>query len=131
LWIQTDQLINDALEVVLQEDEIVGESGSNSCAATEQNHKPGSATYKALFRSLKQSWIKAQEIAQTEQEVQLRLGLNEPLWASAWEILHTGNYFLATEPSIAFSRYQVATPALQHVVMLMAMATERRRHRNA
>jgi len=74
-WIQTDQLINDALEVVLQEDEIVGESGSNPLAPLQSKIiNLGQQLYKALFRSLKQSWIKAQEIAQTEQEVlQLRL----------------------------------------------------------
>jgi len=73
------------LEVVLQEDEIVGESGSNPLAPLQSKIiNLGQQLYKALFQgSLKQSWIKAQEIAQTEQEVQLRLGLNEPLWASA------------------------------------------------
>jgi len=70
---QTDQLINDALEVVLQEDEIVGESGSNPLAPLQSKIiNLGQQLYKALFQgSLKQSWIKAQEIAQTEQEVQL------------------------------------------------------------
>lgn len=126
-WIQTDQLINDALKVGLQDNEIVGESGSNPLAPLQSKIiNLGEQLYKALFQgSLKESWIKAQEIAQTEQEVlQLRLKLNEPLLARLpWEILHTGNYFLAIEPSIAFSRYQVgATPALQHVVMLMAIA---------
>jgi len=70
------------LEVVLQEDEIVGESSNPLAPLQSKIINPGSATYKALFQgSLKQSWIKAQEIAQTEQEVlQLRLGLNEPFW---------------------------------------------------
>lgn len=126
--IQTEQLINDALKVVLQDDEIVGESSSNSLAPLQSKIiNLGEQLYKSLFQgSLKQSWITAQEMAQTKQEVlQLQLELNEPLLAHLpWEILHTGNYFLAIEPSIAFSRYQVgATPALQHVVMLMAMAT--------
>jgi len=62
------------LEVVLQEDEIVGESGSNPLAPL-QSKIINLGQQQALFQgSLKQSWIKAQEIAQTEQEVlQLRL----------------------------------------------------------
>jgi len=48
-WIQTDQLINDALEVVLQEDEIVGESGSNPLAPLQSKIiNLGQQLYKAL-----------------------------------------------------------------------------------
>lgn len=126
-WIQIDQLINDALKVGSEDNEIVGESGSNPLTPLQSKIiNLGQQLYKALFQgSIKQSWIKAQEIAQTEQEVlQLCLELNEPLLVRLpWEILHTGNYFLAIEPSIAFSRYPGETPALQYVVMLMAMAT--------
>jgi len=50
-WIQTDQLINDALEVVLQEDEIVGESGSNPLAPLQSKIiNLGQQLYKALFQ---------------------------------------------------------------------------------
>lgn len=137
-WIQTDQLISDAINAVLQSDEIVAESGSHPLESPLQSKiiNLGQQLYKALFQSpLKASWITAQEIAQKKQELlQLRLGLNEPLLALLpWEILHTGDRFLADEPSITFSRNQVAptpmaenrvdiglpTPALQQSTMIL------------
>lgn len=139
--IQTDQLINDAINAVLQSDEIVVESGLHPLLPIQiKIINLGQELYKALFQSpLKDSWITAQEIAQKKQEVlQLRLKLNEPLLALLpWEILHTGDCFLADEPSIKFSQSQVALtsmvqnrgdiglpiPALQQSTMMLMAIT--------
>jgi len=49
--VDSDQLINDALKVVLQEDEIVGESGSNPLAPLQSKIiNLGQQLYKALFQ---------------------------------------------------------------------------------
>jgi len=74
----------------------------SSCAATEQNHKPGSATYKALFVPSNRVGSKLKKLPkQNKKYCSCRTE-----WTSfgrlPWEILHTGNY-LATEPSIVFS----------------------------
>ncbi len=69
----------------------------------------GQQLYNALFQgSVQASWMNAQKIAQQQQEVlQLRLGIKDPQLASLpWEIIHAGDRFLVTDPSIAFSRYQ-------------------------
>jgi hypothetical protein len=117
-----DQLVNDALQVMLQSNEV---SGSNPLAPLQSRIESlGQQLYNALFQdTLKNSWIIAQEIAQKEQEVlRLHLELNEALARLPWKILHTGDYFLAI-PSTA-SRYQIElTPSLrQSLGMLMAIA---------
>ncbi|MBV9390190.1 MAG: CHAT domain-containing protein [Chroococcidiopsidaceae cyanobacterium CP_BM_ER_R8_30] len=75
----------------------------------------GQQLYCALFQgSLKESWLMAQTIAQDQQDgLRLRLGIEESRLARLpWEALHTGDHPLATDPFIAFSRYQTnAKPA--------------------
>lgn len=69
----------------------------------------GQQMYYALFQgTLKDSWLRARAAAQDQQDVlRLRLGLKEfRLTRLPWEALHTGNYPLATDPRITFSRYQ-------------------------
>ncbi|WP_250123299.1 CHAT domain-containing protein [Chroococcidiopsis sp. CCMEE 29] len=93
--IQADQLLNNCLNNVAE----------NSLNLVNL----GQQLYNALFQgSVQASWMNAQTIAQQQQEVlQLRLGIKDPQLASLpWEIIHAGDRFLATDPSIAFSRYQ-------------------------
>jgi len=96
-WIQTDQLINDALEVVLQEDEIVGESGSNPLAPLQSKIiNLGQQLTRHCFKvPSNRVGSKLKKLPkQNKKLLQLRLELNEPLLARLpWEILHTGNYF--------------------------------------
>lgn len=96
--IQADQLLNNCLNNV-------AENSPNLVNLGQQ-------LYNGLFQgSLQASWMNAQKIAQQQQEVlQLRLGVKDPQLASLpWEIIHAGDRFLATDPSIAFSRYQADT----------------------
>jgi len=93
--IQADQLLNNCLNNVAE----------NSLNLVNL----GQQLYNRLFQgSVQASWMNAQKIAQQQQEVlQLRLGIKDPQLASLpWEIIHAGDRFLATDPSIAFSRYQ-------------------------
>lgn len=92
----------------------------------------GQQIYSAIFQgTLQESWMTAQKIAQQQQEVlRLRLGLKETrLGYLPWEVLHTGDRFLATHPNITFSRYQVdptrlvvPTPSLPENVVKVLMA---------
>jgi len=93
--IQADQLLNNCL--------------NNGAENSLNLVNLGQQLYNGLFQgSLQASWMNAQKIAQQQQEVlQLRLGIKDPQLASLpWEIIHAGDRFLATNPSIAFSRYQ-------------------------
>lgn len=67
----------------------------------------GKQLYNVIFPgSIRDSWLIAQEIAQNQQEVlRLCLKLAEPMAKLPWKIIHTGDYFLATDPHIAFSYY--------------------------
>ncbi|MDC0833189.1 heterocyst differentiation protein [Geitlerinema sp. FC II] len=72
----------------------------------------GQQLYNALFQgSLRDSWMMAQGIAQNRQEpLRLRLGLKGTRLPSLpWEVLHDGDYPLATGTSVLFSRYLPGT----------------------
>ena len=68
----------------------------------------GKQLYHAVFQgTLRESWSQAQAIAQKQQEVlRLRLGITGRLAELPWEIMHTGDRYLITDPCITFSRYR-------------------------
>jgi len=93
-WIQTDQLINDALEVVLQEDEIVGESGSNPLAPLQSKIiNLGQQLTRHCFKvPSNRVGSKLKKLPKQNKKLQLRWDWMNLFWR-VWEILHTGNYF--------------------------------------
>ncbi len=75
----------------------------------------GQSLYNSLFQGmLRDSWMRAQGIAQHRREVlRLRLGLKDPrLPCLPWEVLHAGDRPLATGTDIAFSRYHTKSAPL-------------------
>lgn len=75
----------------------------------------GQELYDALFcGDMRDSWMMAQAIAQNHQQpLRLRLGLKgNRLPSLPWEVLHDGDYPLATGTNVLFSRYQPATNGL-------------------
>lgn len=131
-WLtQSEQLVNEALNAVLQSDEklVAENSGSEPFAPLQSKIiNLGQQLYNALFHgSLNDSWITAQAIAQKEHKVlRLCLEVNELILACLpWEIMHTGSSFLATDSSIKFSRYQTGempTTGLQQGIVKVLMA---------
>jgi hypothetical protein len=96
-------LMDDPLQLVLQ--------GEMTTKNTVNLVELGQELYNALFqRTLRDSWITAQGIAQNHQQVlRLRLGLKDPRLARLpWEVMHAGDRPLATGPDITFARYQSA-----------------------
>ncbi len=94
-------LMDDPLQLVLQ--------GEMTNKNTVNLVDLGQELYNALFqRTLRDSWITAQGIAQNHQQVlRLRLGLKDPKLARLpWEVMHAGDRPLATGPDITFARYQ-------------------------
>ena len=94
-------LMDDPLQLVLQ--------GEMTTKNTVNLVDLGQELYNALFqKSLRDSWITAQGIAQNHQQVlRLRLGLKDPKLARLpWEVMHAGDRPLATGPDITFARYQ-------------------------
>lgn len=92
--------LNYSLQAVLQDDMTLAAADANIINLGKQ-------LYNALFPgSVRDSWLIAQEIAQNQQEVlRLCLRVTEPMAELPWGIIHTGDYFLATNPRIAFSYY--------------------------
>lgn len=131
-WLtQYEQLVNEALNAVLQSDEklITENSGSYYFAPLQSKIiNLGQQLYNALFHgSLNDSWITAQAIAQKENKVlRLCLEVNELVLARLpWEIMHTGSCFLASNSSIEFSRYQpreMPTTGLQQGIVKVLIA---------
>jgi hypothetical protein len=101
-------LMDDPLQLVLQ-GEMTNKNAPNLVEL-------GRELYNTLFqRSLRDSWITAQGIAQNHQQVlRLRLGLKDPSLARLpWEVMHAGDSYgalrdrpLVTGPDITFARYQ-------------------------
>ncbi|MDB9466061.1 cell division protein HetF [Dolichospermum circinale] len=101
-------LMDDPLQLVLE--------GEMTTKNTVNLVDLGQELYNALFqRTLRDSWITAQGIAQNHQQVlRLRLGLKDPRLARLpWEVMHAGDSYgalryrpLATGPDITFARYQ-------------------------
>ncbi|MFM7366048.1 MAG: cell division protein HetF [Cuspidothrix sp.] len=94
-------LMDDPLQLVLQGD-MMSRKSVNLVSL-------GQELYNALFqRTLRDSWITAQGIAQNHQQVlRLRLGLKDTKLARLpWEVMHAGDRPLATGPYITFARYQ-------------------------
>ncbi len=89
-----------SLQAVLQDDIPLAAADANIINLGKQ-------LYNVIFPgSVRDSWLIAQEIAQNQQEVlRLCLKLAEPIAQLPWKIIHTGDYFLATDPRIAFSYY--------------------------
>lgn len=131
-WLtQYEQLVNEALNAVLQSNEkLVAENyGSDPFAPLQSKIiNLGQQLYNALFHgTLNDSWITAQAIAQKENKVlRVCLEVNELILARLpWEIMHTGSCFLATDSSIEFSRYQIGempTTGLQQGIVKVLMA---------
>lgn len=131
-WLtQSEQLVNEALNAVLQSDEkLVAENSDSDPFAPLQRKiiNLGQQLYNALFHgSLNDSWMTAQAIAQKENKVlRLCVEVNEIILARLpWEIMHTGSCFLATNSSIEFSCYQpgeVPTTGLQQGIVKVLMA---------
>lgn len=87
----------------------------------------GQALYNALFHGdLRDSWMMAQAIAQNHQQpLRLRLGLKgNRLPALPWEILHDGDYPLATGTNILFSRYHPSTNGLAPPAIAAPLSTQ-------
>ena len=94
-------LMDDPLQLILQ--------GEMTTKNTVNLVDLGQELYNALFqRTLRDSWITAQGIAQNHQQVlRLRLELKDPRLARLpWEVMHAGDRPLATGPDITFARYQ-------------------------
>lgn len=101
-------LMDDPLQLVLQ-----GEMNDKNAPNLVEL---GRELYNTLFqKSLRDSWITAQGIAQNHQQVlRLRLGLKDPSLARLpWEVMHAGDSYgalryrpLVTGPDITFARYQ-------------------------
>ncbi|MDB9483566.1 hypothetical protein PN476_13195, partial [Dolichospermum circinale CS-537/05] len=107
-------LMDDPLQLVLQ-----GEMNDKNAPNLVEL---GRELYNALFqKSLRDSWITAQGIAQNHQQVlRLRLGLKDPSLARLpWEVMHAGDSYgalryrpLVTGPDITFARYQCGTTSV-------------------
>jgi hypothetical protein len=94
-------LMDDPLQLVLQ--------GEMTTKNTVNLVDLGQELYNALFqKTLRDSWITAQGIAQNHQQVlRLRLGFKDSKLARLpWEVMHAGDRPLATGPDITFARYQ-------------------------
>ncbi len=112
-WLaQASVLMHDPLLGVLRGDGMaahlraVGDAGSGEGAVSLVEF--GQNLYNALFQGmLRDSWMRAQGIAQHRREVlRLRLGLKDlRLPCLPWEVLHAGDRPLATGTDVAFSRY--------------------------
>lgn len=131
-WLtQSEKLVNEALNAVLQSDEklVAENSGSDPFAPLQSKIiNLGQQLYNTLFHaSLNDSWITAQAIAQKENKVlRLCLEVNELVLARLpWEIMHTGSCFLATDSAIEFSRPQTGempASSLQQGIVKVLMA---------
>jgi tetratricopeptide (TPR) repeat protein len=114
-----------------------GDAGSGATSLVEF----GQSLYNALFQGmLRDSWMRAQGIAQHRREVlRLRLGLKDArLPCLPWEVLHAGDRPLATGTDIAFSRYHtkcaplVQSPAIAvdeplRILMVLAAPSDQER----
>lgn len=134
--IQAQQLMNDPLMGVLQGNASFPRDGYYSPATANQISRSsrsleelGKQLYEALFyKSLRDSWIMAQAIAQNQRQVlrlRLGLGLKEPrLSRLPWEVLHGGDRPLATGTDVVFSRYQLSTRLSDPFHTPLAQATQ-------
>ncbi|MGB7441199.1 MAG: CHAT domain-containing protein [Coleofasciculaceae cyanobacterium] len=134
--IQAQQLMNDPLMGVLQGNASFPRDGYYSPATDNQISRSsrnleelGKQLYEALFyKSLRDSWIMAQAIAQNQHQVlrlRLGLGLKEPrLSRLPWEVLHGGDRPLATGTDIVFSRYQLSTRPNKPIDLPSVKATQ-------
>ena len=109
-WMQQAQrLMNDPVSGLLTQPETATSPMLSNLAAL------GQELYDALFcGDMRDSWMMAQAIAQNHQQpLRLRLGLKgNRLPSLPWEVLHDGDYPLATGTNVLFSRYQPATNGL-------------------
>ncbi|KPQ38170.1 MAG: CHAT domain [Phormidium sp. OSCR] len=109
-WMQQAQrLMNDPVSGLLTQQQTGASPMLSSLVAL------GQELYDALFcGDMRDSWMMAQAIAQNHQQpLRLRLGLKgNRLPSLPWEVLHDGDYPLATGTNILFSRYQPATNGL-------------------
>ncbi|MCC5897593.1 MAG: CHAT domain-containing protein [Phormidium sp. BM_Day4_Bin.17] len=109
-WMQQAQrLMNDPVSGLLSQQETAASPMLANLAAL------GQELYDALFcGDMRDSWMMAQAIAQNHQQpLRLRLGLKgNRLPSLPWEVLHDGDYPLATGTNVLFSRYQPATNGL-------------------
>ncbi|MFO8040257.1 MAG: CHAT domain-containing protein [Sodalinema sp.] len=109
-WMQQAQrLMNDPVSGLLTQQQTGASPMPSSLVGL------GQELYDALFcGDMRDSWMMAQAIAQNHQQpLRLRLGLKgNRLPSLPWEVLHDGDYPLATGTNILFSRYQPATNGL-------------------
>ena len=109
-WMQQAQrLMNDPVSGLLTQQQTSPSPRLSSLVGL------GQELYDALFcGDMRDSWMMAQAIAQNHQQpLRLRLGLKgNRLPSLPWEVLHDGDYPLATGTNILFSRYQPATNGL-------------------
>lgn len=106
---QARQLMDNPIAGLLQG------NPSSSTQAQSNLVALGQELYNALFHGdLRDSWMMAQAIAQNHQQpLRLRLGLKgNRLPVLPWEVLHDGDYPLATGTNLLFSRYQPGTHGL-------------------
>ncbi len=123
--VQSRHLMNDPLSGLLQE-----KSGFPKPAADTDRDLVtlGQHLYNALFQgSLRDSWMMAQGIAHNRQEpIRLRLGLKGTRLPSLpWEVLHDGDYPLATGTNVLFSRYQPSTNGMAALAVTPQLPPDR------
>jgi tetratricopeptide (TPR) repeat protein len=147
-WLdQASLLMNDPLLGLLRGDAIATHpfatpnGGSDPGGGATSLVEFGQSLYNSLFQGmLRDSWMRAQGIAQHRREVlRLRLGLKDPrLPCLPWEVLHAGDRPLATGTDIAFSRYHtksaplVQSPAIAldeplRILMVLAAPSDQER----
>ncbi len=147
-WLeQASLLMNDPLLGLLRGDAIsthpfaAPNGGIDAGAGATSLVEFGQSLYNSLFQGmLRDSWMRAQGIAQHRREVlRLRLGLKDPrLPCLPWEVLHAGDRPLATGTDIAFSRYHtksaplVQSPAIAldeplRILMVLAAPSDQER----